>query len=155
MPRSTTILEITSNPTRLYRHQKTCEAQPRLGAFGSEIAYISHTGVLEVSRVRLERELMSKSITVFCLLFFSVAAFAQNDRGTITGTVLDPASAMVPNASVVASNASGVEFKTVSTGTGNYTIPSLPAGIYKLTVDAAGFKKFAQETFKFRSLRAS
>ena len=90
---------------------------------------------------------MSKSITLFCLLF-SVAAFAQNDRGTITGTVLDPADAVVPNASVVASNASGVEFKTVSTGTGNYTIPSLPAGIYKLTVDAAGFKKFAQENIQ-------
>lgn len=91
---------------------------------------------------------MSKSITVFCLLFFSVAAFAQNDRGTITGTVLDPANAVVPNANVVAINASGVEFKTVSTGTGNYTIPSLPAGVYKLTVDAAGFKKFAQENIQ-------
>jgi hypothetical protein len=91
---------------------------------------------------------MGKSITVFCLLFFSVAAFAQNDRGTITGTVLDPANAVVPNANVVAINASGVEFKTVSTGTGNYTIPSLPAGVYKLTVDAAGFKKFAQENIQ-------
>jgi hypothetical protein len=36
------------------------------------------------------------------LLAFSLAVFAQGDRGTITGTISDPASAVVPNASVVA-----------------------------------------------------
>jgi hypothetical protein len=81
-----------------------------------------------------------------CCLLLAVALFAQNDRGTITGTVQDPANAMVPNATVIATNIeSGAEFKTVTTGTGNYTIPSLPAGKYRLTVEVAGFKKFNQE----------
>jgi hypothetical protein len=81
-----------------------------------------------------------------CCLLFALALFAQNDRGTITGTIQDPANAMVPNATVIATNTeSGAEFRTVSTGTGNYTIPSLPAGMYRLTVEVAGFKKFNQE----------
>jgi hypothetical protein len=81
-----------------------------------------------------------------CCLLLASALFAQNDRGTITGTVQDPANAMVPNATVTATNTdSGAEFRTVTTGTGNYTIPSLPAGMYKLTVEVSGFKKFNQE----------
>jgi hypothetical protein len=83
---------------------------------------------------------MRKSITVFCLLF-SVAAFAQSDRGTITGTVLDPASAAVPGAKVTAKNVdNGAVFDTSTTIAGDFTLPSLPAGKYELTVAASGFK---------------
>ena len=82
-----------------------------------------------------------------CCLLLAMALFAQNDRGTLTGTVQDPANAMVPNATVIATNTeSGAEFRTVTTGTGNYTIPALPAGIYKLSVEAAGFKVNTLET---------
>lgn len=85
-----------------------------------------------------------KRVSVF-LLITSSWLLAQNDRGTITGTVRDPASAVVPNAEVVAkSTQTGVEFRTVTTGTGNYTIPALPAGQYEVSVLAAGFKKFTQ-----------
>jgi hypothetical protein len=34
------------------------------------------------------------------VLFGAVALFAQSDRGTITGTISDPAGAVVANASV-------------------------------------------------------
>lgn len=81
------------------------------------------------------------------LLLFCTASFlvAQNDRGTITGTVQDPAGAVVPNANVVATSVdTAAEFKTVTTATGNYTIPSLPAGVYNLSVEAPGFKKITQ-----------
>ena len=76
---------------------------------------------------------------------FTVAAFAQSDRGTITGTILDQAGAVVPNASItIRSTDSGAESKTVSTVTGNYTLPSLPAGQYQLSVEVPGFKKYIQ-----------
>jgi Carboxypeptidase regulatory-like domain len=72
----------------------------------------------------------------------ATAVFGQTDRGTITGTVIDPANALIPGATVTAhNNATGAEFKTDTTQTGNYTIPSLPAGIYSLSAEAAGFKK--------------
>lgn len=82
----------------------------------------------------------------FCLVAAATALFAQNDRGTITGTVQDPGGAVVPNASVVATNTeTGSESRTVTTGTGNYNIPSLVVGRYQLTVEAPGFRKFVQE----------
>jgi len=55
----------------------------------------------------------------------------QSDRGTITGTVQDPVHAAVPNASVVAKHVeTGTTYDTKTTSTGNYTLPSLPAGHY-------------------------
>jgi hypothetical protein len=78
----------------------------------------------------------------FCTLLFTVAAFAQTDRGTITGTVLDPASAVVPGAKVVARNTeTGAISETVATDTGNYTLVSLPAGNYEVIAESSGFKK--------------
>ena len=82
-----------------------------------------------------------------CLWFFlTTALLAQSDRGTITGTVLDPGSAVVPNANLTLKNAgTGAAYQTVTTGTGNYTLPSLPSGIYTLTVAAPGFNQYIQE----------
>ncbi|MES1256789.1 MAG: carboxypeptidase-like regulatory domain-containing protein, partial [Acidobacteriota bacterium] len=86
---------------------------------------------------------------LMCFLVVATALFAQNDRGTITGTVLDQGGAAVPNATVIARNTeTAAESKTASTGTGNYTIPSLPAGRYTLTLEVPGFKKFVQENIQ-------
>ena len=83
---------------------------------------------------------------LFLLLNFSLSTLAQNDRGTITGEVKDPGGAVVPNATVIAKNAgTGAESKTTTTSTGNYTIPSLIAGNYILTVEVKGFKKVQQQ----------
>jgi hypothetical protein len=80
------------------------------------------------------------------LLVCSWALFAQSDRGNITGTISDPADAVVAAASVLATNSeTGAQFRTVSTSTGNYSISSLPSGTYALSVEVAGFKKFTQQ----------
>jgi hypothetical protein len=76
-------------------------------------------------------------------LICTVVAFAQGDRGTITGTVTDPTGAVVPNATVQVTNTdTSADYKVGTTSTGNYTLANLPVGNYVLTVDAAGFKKF-------------
>ena len=78
-----------------------------------------------------------------CVLLLASIAAAQSDRGTITGTVSDPASAVVPNAAVVATNTeTGSLYQTVTTATGNFTVLSLPAGAYTVTVEAPGFRKY-------------
>src|SRR5471030_3140279 len=83
------------------------------------------------------------------LLVSSLAVYAQNDRGTVTGEVKDQAGAVIPGAAITATNtASGSESKTTTTGTGNYTIPSLTAGVYTLTVEVKGFKKFIQQNIE-------
>jgi hypothetical protein len=82
--------------------------------------------------------------TVGVLLLVS-AAFAQTDRGTITGTVLDPTGAVIAGAMIEAKNAATNEtYNAGSTGTGNYTLSNLPAGAYDLTVNASGFKKYVR-----------
>jgi hypothetical protein len=83
---------------------------------------------------------------VVSLFLIAAAALAQSDRGTITGTVTDQANAVVPNAAIVATNKdTGAHFETATTGTGNYTLPQLPAGEYDLSVAAPGFGNFVQK----------
>ena len=88
----------------------------------------------------------SKLITfVLCLIAFS--AFGQSDRGTITGTVADPAGAVVANAAVAAKNkGTGTAYSGVTTATGNYTLPQIPSGIYEVTIAVPGFKKFIAQS---------
>jgi hypothetical protein len=82
--------------------------------------------------------------TVGVLLLVS-AAFAQTDRGTITGTVLDPTGAVIAGAAIEAKNAATSEtYNVATTGTGNYTLANLPAGAYDLSVNASGFKKYVR-----------
>src|SRR6516225_2988803 len=79
------------------------------------------------------------------LLTAAFSAFAQSDRGTITGTVSDPAGAVVAAAAVEARNiATGAVYPVATSATGNYTIAQLPAGNYELSVNVPGFKKYVR-----------
>ncbi|HEY6345058.1 MAG TPA: TonB-dependent receptor [Bryobacteraceae bacterium] len=81
----------------------------------------------------------------FCLTAVGFAVFAQSDRGTITGTISDPAGAVIAAAAVEARNvATDAVYPAASSATGNYTISAVPAGTYDLTVTVAGFKKFVR-----------
>jgi hypothetical protein len=83
----------------------------------------------------------------FTTLVFLTAAtvFAQSNQGTITGTVSDPAGAVVPGAQIEVKNTeSGVVYRGGTSNTGNYVL-TMPAGTYEITVNAAGFKKFVQQ----------
>lgn len=76
-------------------------------------------------------------------VFFSAAAFAQTDVGTITGFVRDPSGAVVPNAKVTIKSEATDETHTVTTDpSGHYTVPNLLPGLYTMTAEASGFKTF-------------
>jgi hypothetical protein len=80
-------------------------------------------------------------VAVFSALF-SVMLFGQAGTGTITGTVHDPAGAVIANAPVEARNTgTNVPYPTVTTATGVYTITQLPPGSYTVSASSAGFKK--------------
>src|ERR1700744_515362 len=88
---------------------------------------------------------MRLALAAGCLLY-ALSAFAQSGRGTITGTISDPAGAVVPNAPAGVKNVqTSAAYTGASSGTGNYTIAELPTGTYTLTVTAPGFKKYVQE----------
>jgi len=83
---------------------------------------------------------------VILLLVAAVAVFAQSDRGTITGTIADPAGAVVANAPVEARNVgTGALYPVASSATGNYTIAQLPSGNYEINVTVPGFKKYTRQ----------
>jgi hypothetical protein len=85
---------------------------------------------------------MRLSAVIVSVLLIAGAVLAQSG-GTITGTVSDPAGAVVANAPVEAVNtATNAKYPVASSNTGNYTMAELPAGIYNLTITVAGFKKF-------------
>ena len=90
---------------------------------------------------------VDRLLTVIALVVgLTTSAFAQSDRGTITGTVVDPDGSVVPGASVVAENPeNGARYETVTTQTGNYTLVQVPVGTYHLNVELAGFGRFRQE----------
>lgn len=98
------------------------------------------------TRIRLVR-LALASIAALATAWMAVTPVAaQSGRGTMTGTVADPGGAVVPNAAISALNSeTGARFETVSTGTGNYTLAQLPAGVYNLEVNAPGFGRFVQQ----------
>src|SRR5437899_5010753 len=74
------------------------------------------------------------------------SAFAQSDRGTITGTISDPAGAVVANAPIEARNIeTGSLYRAASTATGNYTLAQLPTGGYEIAVIVPGFKRFVRQ----------
>ena len=67
-------------------------------------------------------------------------ACAQSTFGTLTGTVTDASGAVVPGASVVATNlATGVERTALSDPAGDFQMPNLDAGTYRLVTRLAGF----------------
>ncbi len=76
-----------------------------------------------------------------CLLLASAGpALSQIDRASLTGTLTDPAGALLPNATVtVLFPTTGFRQTVTSTGAGVYVFTGLPLGICNLTVTAPGF----------------
>ncbi len=74
------------------------------------------------------------------LLLTSRVAFAQYDTGSVIGVIQDSTGAVVPGANVNAVNkATGVTSTATSGSAGEYEIPSLHTGTYKITVEHQGF----------------
>ncbi len=76
----------------------------------------------------------------------TVSSRAQQITGSIVGTVTDAQGAVVPAATVNATNVdTGLSRSTTSGNDGAYRIEYLPVGKYNVAVEAPGFKKFLQE----------
>src|SRR5207247_2869010 len=66
--------------------------------------------------------------------------------GSIHGTVLDSSNAILPGATVAATNvATGVTTTRQSTDAGVFVISPLPPGEYRVTVTLDGFRTFVRE----------
>lgn len=76
-----------------------------------------------------------------CILVSIVPA--QTGTSRITGTVTDPAGAVLPNAKVTAKNeATGVSYSAQTSSAGTYSFDSVPVGNYEIKVEASGFRTY-------------
>ncbi|HYE14047.1 MAG TPA: TonB-dependent receptor [Pyrinomonadaceae bacterium] len=88
-------------------------------------------------------------LAAFALAFTAAPVLAQSDRGSITGTVSDPNGAVVGGATVRATSLDTGEVReATTTGEGGYTLPELRASLYRVSVEAQGFKTSTVEQFK-------
>ena len=80
-------------------------------------------------------------LTLFAL--FSALLFGQGGTGSITGSVTDSTGAVVPGATVTATNQdTGFKREITVTAAGEFTIPGLVPGVYTLTATQPQFKTF-------------
>ena len=85
------------------------------------------------------------SVPLLILLASPRLAFLQTTMGTITGLVTDSTGAVVPGAAVEARNLdTGGESKTTTSATGNYSLPGLRVGHYRVDVSQPGFKAWSR-----------
>ena len=89
---------------------------------------------------------MSRIIcTVLLLVGLAGAALAQFDAGQISGYIRDASGASVPGATVISTNqGSREQRKTTSNPDGYYIFPQLFVGVYDVSVEATGFKKYVR-----------
>lgn len=78
-------------------------------------------------------------------------AQSQDSRGNIVGRVLDPTGAVVPGTEVKAvSDSRGVSVSTKTNEAGNYVLPLLIPGMYTVSAEIQGFRRFERKNVQVR-----
>src|SRR6266478_6676013 len=82
--------------------------------------------------------------TMAVFLLASLNLWAQT-TGTILGEITDQSGAVIPSATVQATNTdTGLSVAVKASSEGSYLIPLLPLGHYSIAVEASGFKTFTR-----------
>jgi hypothetical protein len=94
----------------------------------------------------MTRMLRDSIYAAFILIFAcALPASAQLDTGTIVGTVRDQSAAVVPGATVTATQEStGTAATAVTTEKGQFVFPNLKIGTYTIAAELPGFRKSVQ-----------
>src|SRR6266550_3980996 len=94
--------------------------------------------------MRIRRLFLADAIATLLILLITSAGPARADvTGSILGIVRDATGAVVPGATVTATNIETTQARTTtSDGTGEYRILALPVGHYRIEATNAGFQKF-------------
>ena len=96
-------------------------------------------------KVSITKSVMLVVLSIVALFAYAVEACSQTETGQITGTVLDPTGAVIPNAKVtVKSTTTGLERQTTTTSAGTYAVTNLQPGTYTVTAEAPGFSPVQQ-----------
>ena len=84
-----------------------------------------------------------RRLVLAALFCFSAVAFGQETRSTLTGQVSDPSGARIPDTAIRITNTqTGAVTNAKSNSTGDYTVPFLQPGTYRVDASHAGFKNY-------------
>jgi Carboxypeptidase regulatory-like domain/TonB dependent receptor len=93
----------------------------------------------------MKRLSLGKKLLVFLAVDLFLAAlctYGQVVSGTIVGTITDTSGAVIPQAKVTVTDVdTGVSRILTTDSSGNYSVPQLPPGPYKVTVEKRGFAR--------------
>src|SRR5690606_40061524 len=97
--------------------------------------------------------LTAVGLALVLLSILSVSVLGQSALSTIRGTVLDPTGAVVPGVDItLTETATGVQARTsISDANGNFELPDLQPGTYRLSASLPGFKTFVAEDIVLES----
>ena len=83
------------------------------------------------------------------ILLSALAMLAQYTTQQISGFVRDSSGAVVPNAQITATQAeTGITRTTQTNESGYYVVANIPIGLYTVTAESQGFKRFSQTEIK-------
>ncbi|HWW87292.1 MAG TPA: carboxypeptidase regulatory-like domain-containing protein [Vicinamibacterales bacterium] len=95
---------------------------------------------------------MNKRLFAFVLafpMFCPSFALAQLAQGELRGVVADESGAVLPGVTVTATNLETGTSRTTTTGSsGDYLMPAMPLGSYKMTAELPGFGTVVREGFR-------
>src|ERR1700734_1595104 len=95
--------------------------------------------------MRFSLNRLAFALILALVLLGGSTALGQGTSASLTGQVTDNSGAIVPGATVTATNTdTGLAQTTNTNGEGIYLIAPLPPGHYKLTVEARGFERYVQ-----------
>src|SRR5581483_6134713 len=102
---------------------------------------LRHFPQLPVWRFEMSIRVQVSVVILFLGLLAGTAFSQSSSTGAISGTVHDASGAVVPDAQVTAVNvANGDKHTTKSQANGDFTVPLLPPGHYRVEVTQTGFK---------------
>jgi hypothetical protein len=92
--------------------------------------------------------MLHNRITLFLLasLLACTPLFSQAVNGSLLGSVTDQSNALIVNAKVVLTETNtSIVRNTQTNDSGNFSFPSLPPGVYSVSVEQTGFRKAIRE----------
>jgi hypothetical protein len=115
--------------------------QTPLNKTHSEVVHAAPIELKEGRLMRIKQTTLLALVALLIAVFCAIGAQAQLSTASISGSVVDPSGAVVPNAKITLTQTDTNFVRiAISKADGSYHEEFLPVGPYKITVVAAGFK---------------
>lgn len=87
-----------------------------------------------------------RKVLVLAVLLPSLM-FAQAFTGSVSGLVTDPSGAVITGATIIVTDVNkNTNYRTQSNATGFYVVPQLPPGVYRVSAEQPGFRRYVVDS---------